>query len=848
MSLFGALFSAVAGLTAQANKIGAISDNISNASTIGYKGVEGSFQTLVTSSGGGSAYSSGGVLGVVKQLIDQQGLLQATSSATDIAISGGGFFVVNQNSDGTGQVLYTRAGSFTQDATGNFRNSAGFFLQAWPLNRDGLLPGEPGNENTLSSANLSSLRTVNVQNLTGVAAATTLVSLGANLKASEKIFSGTGLTASFDSNDSINALNASKSIIIPQGSGNVDSLTRDDEFNIATGANPTGYDFTYGGFAIGRLVTSGADGDYEDVGLGTDYKAGNGQTTLANNSFATTNTSTTVVVTHTSHGLENGETIELSGATAVGGILAGALAGTFVVTVINANSYSIEAATAATSTVAAGGGAVIVEDTLPYADAGFILDAATPTQSFLGTTGTTPFVTAALSFTISTLATGTATFTYKASSPNTQAGQFNNLNNLADAISAVDGLSARVSGGRLYVTAIDAQQAITFANGSKEGVEGSNAGEALYGIDWVRELGLYDVAAGSGRYSTLQGLSDLVNTTAELTAKISSPLSDASLLINVDDPLDTIVFTDGDYGGSPDNVGSPLAALGFEDVASLGDVIPTGAGDSTGDLGPAYDPADGTKNMASGNIVPQFSRPIRIFDSLGSGHDINVAFIKTAANKWAVEIYAIDPTEVTTSNGLLASGNLVFNGDGTLQSVSSGLVNPIDIDWASLITDPEDSEVTFNWGTAGTTGDGKADGMGQFDTNYKVNFANQNGAQVGELTGVSIDEDGFITVSYSNGETQQLFKIPLGHFNAPNSLQLVTGNVFAQTSASGEVNLSESGTSGVGKVASSSLEASNVDLAGQLTDMIVAQRAYQANTKVIQTTDQLLTNLNDILR
>lgn len=851
MSLYGALFAAVSGLTAQSTKIAVISDNIANTSTIGYKSGQGIFTTLVTNAGGGTAYSPGGVLGGNKAQISQQGLLSATSSPTDIAISGTGFFVVNQSSDSSGQVLYTRAGSFTQDATGNFRNSAGFFLQAWPLNRDGLLPGEPGNDNTTSSANLSSLVTVNVQNLTGVAASTTLVSLGANLKASETIFAGTGLTGGMDSNDSVNSLNAAKDIIIPQGSGSVDSLTRGDEFNVATGANPTGYTYTYGGFAIGRLITSGADGDYEDVGSGTDYVAGNGEFTVASGQISVGNSSNVVTINFPSaHNLSDDDVISLTYAgAAVGDVPASDLNGTFLVTVVDSDTVTIVVATTTGGAGAGASNAAATADTLPYASAGFILDAATPTQSFLGTTGVSSFVPAALSFTITTLATGTATFTYKASSPNAQAGEFNNLNNLAEAIRAVDGLTARVSGGRLYVSAIDATQAITFANGSKEGEEGEDAGEALYGIDWIRELGLYDVAAAGDRYSTLEGLGDLVNATAELSAEISNPLSDSSLLINVDDPLDTIVFTDGDYGGGANNYGSPLAALGFIDSLGSGSVAaPTGSGETTGDLGPAYDPTDGTKNMASGVIQPQFSRPIRVFDSLGTGHDLNVAFIKTAPNRWAVEIYAIDETEVTATNGLLAYGNVVFNGDGSLQSVSTGLLNPIDIDWAATVTDPEDSQITFNFGTAGATGEGQADGLGQFDTNYKINFANQNGAQVGELTGVSIDENGILAVSYSNGETQNLFQVALAKFANPDALQSISGNVFGQTSASGEVNLSQAGSSGVGKIASSSLESSNVELATQLTDMIVAQRAYQANTKVIQTSDNLLQELNQIFR
>lgn len=845
MSLYGALFSGVSGLKAQSTAIAVISDNISNVNTVGYKGGRGIFQTLVTNAGGGTAYSPGGVIGGSRQLVSQQGLLQATNSPTDIAIAGSGMFVVNSVSDGTGTVAYTRAGAFTQDATGNFRNGAGFFLQAWPLDRAGRLPGEPGNtENTISSANLSSLRTVNVQDLTGVAAATTTVALGANLKASETVFPGSGLTMSM-TNDGNNGSNKASDIIIPQGSGNFDSLTRGDQFNISTSANTTGYDFIYGGIAEGRSVLDGTGGDYGTTVLG----AGGGETTLGATPFSVTSGSAVVTVTHASHGLVDGDVVDLSGnLVAVGGIPAADFNGTFIVDVQSASTYTITVDTSASSTTT-GGTTGIIGDVRPFDDGGFILDAASTSQNFLSATGTSIFAEAALSFTIATTSIPAVTFTYKGSAPNAQNGEFSNMNNLVDAINAVDGLTARIDNatGKLYVSAIDASEAITFTNGEAAGTDGDSQNEALYGIDWIRELGLVlaadngVIAAEPNRFSTMQGLADLVNAIDELTATITSPLSDSDLLINIDDPLATINFTDADYGGSP-NIGSVLAAMGLEDIDSFDGVVPSGTPRTSGDQGPAYDATDADKNMATGAITPQFSRSIRVFDSLGTGHDISVAFIKTAINTWAVEVFAIDSTEVTAANGLLASGEIVFNGDGTLQSVSSGLVNAIDVVWAT--SGAEDSEITFNWGTAGAIGTGESDGLSQFDSAYKVSFANQNGAPVGELTGVSIDEEGFVTASYSNGEAQRLFKIPLASFANPDALEAASGNVFTQTTASGEVNLVEAGGSGSGKIASSSLEASNIDLADELTTMIVAQRAYQANTKIISTASTLLDELN----
>jgi flagellar hook protein FlgE len=125
---------------------------------------------------------------------------------------------------------------------------------------------------------------------------------------------------------------------------------------------------------------------------------------------------------------------------------------------------------------------------------------------------------------------------------------------------------------------------------------------------------------------------------------------------------------------------------------------------------------------------------------------------------------------------------------------------------------------------------------------------NQNGAPVGSLTGVAIDQNGYIIANYSNGETQKLYKIPLATFASPDELSAVSGNVFEQSGTSGQVALVQAGVNGTGTISSASLEASNVELANQLTDMIVAQRAYQANTKVISTADSLLNALDQIVQ
>ncbi len=189
MSLFGALSSGVSGLTAQSSAMGAISDNITNVNTVGYKNTKVNFQTLVTKQTSTTFYSAGGVQSKPRQATDVQGLLQASTSQTDIAIAGKGFFVVNEaNEPGNDdQFLYTRSGSFFQDNQGYLKNTSGYFLQGWPTDANGTV--KPANTSlTIANKNIVStdyLASVNLNRVGGTASSTTKISVGANLPSSD---------------------------------------------------------------------------------------------------------------------------------------------------------------------------------------------------------------------------------------------------------------------------------------------------------------------------------------------------------------------------------------------------------------------------------------------------------------------------------------------------------------------------------------------------------------------------------------------------------------------------------------------------------------------------------------
>ena len=180
MSIFGAMNAGVSGLSAQAQAMGMIADNIANVNTIGYKGVAARFSSLVTVEPTRTFHTPGGVRSNRFQEIEKQGLLQSSPSKTDLGIAGDGMFVVRENAaaTATSEFLFTRDGSFITDSNGNLMTSTGgLFLQGLRFDTNGNIP-------TLAFANLE---TVNIQGLSVTAEPTTVMEMAANLPADDAI-------------------------------------------------------------------------------------------------------------------------------------------------------------------------------------------------------------------------------------------------------------------------------------------------------------------------------------------------------------------------------------------------------------------------------------------------------------------------------------------------------------------------------------------------------------------------------------------------------------------------------------------------------------------------------------
>ncbi|HUZ72626.1 MAG TPA: flagellar hook protein FlgE [Stellaceae bacterium] len=220
MSILGAMYAAVSGLNANSNALGIISDNIANSNTVGYKDAGASFLDLVTQSGISGDYSPGGVQTATAYDIAQQGAIQSASSPTDLAISGGGFFVVNSNAageGGAGTTAYTRVGNFTVDANGDLKNGDGQYLQGEMLTPAQSQAIANGQSVTLSGTPISALQTINVNSVSGAAQATANVTLGANLPANS---TGTPQTVTVPIYDSLGVEHDMTVTFTPTGTAN----------------------------------------------------------------------------------------------------------------------------------------------------------------------------------------------------------------------------------------------------------------------------------------------------------------------------------------------------------------------------------------------------------------------------------------------------------------------------------------------------------------------------------------------------------------------------------------------------------------------------------------------------
>ena len=373
---------------------------------------------------------------------------------------------------------------------------------------------------------------------------------------------------------------------------------------------------------------------------------------------------------------------------------------------------------------------------------------------------------------------------------------------------------------------------------------GSNVSTTL-GINGTAALaGQAGIAAGDSFDITYNGTTTTItitgtDTLADIATKISA-VTGVSATATTTGANDTLTIN-GSFADQnvviTNNNNTPLTALGF-----TGPFPATLAATYTGG------------NLASGAVAENNRMPVTIYDSLGSAHVVELQVIKLGQNRWGFELTGstgadeLDPT--LHPNGLIQSGIITFNGDGSLRTFTdnAGTTSLVDQDIAVNWSNGSNAnQITIDLGTVGLTNGITQFGAGS-DSNgnlveYDTRFINQNGAQAGSMVNYGYTEDGFLQVEFANGVKRPIYKLAIATFEAPDEMENHTGNVYRQTRESGDYLLREPGLNGAGNVVASALESSNVDLAEEFTNMIVTQRAYSANTKTITTTDEMLSEL-----
>jgi flagellar hook protein FlgE len=251
------------------------------------------------------------------------------------------------------------------------------------------------------------------------------------------------------------------------------------------------------------------------------------------------------------------------------------------------------------------------------------------------------------------------------------------------------------------------------------------------------------------------------------------------------------------------------------------------------------------------------STQLQVYDTLGTLHTVTLNWTQIAPSDWTVAVNS--PNDIVNPAvggaeiqfGPLVSGNPVTDGTmgniinvaGSVATAGYAAGTPATLTFATDFgLGPQ--TITLNLGTYGLS-----TGLTQYaGTQYSLNGLTQNGVPPGNFSSVATQANGNVVVGYDNGQTKIIAQVPVVDFAAPNGLQRQNGQAFTATINSGQPQANSAGANGAGKLIINSTEGSNVDIATEFAQLIVAQRAYSANAKIITTADDLLTTTIDMKR
>ena len=338
---------------------------------------------------------------------------------------------------------------------------------------------------------------------------------------------------------------------------------------------------------------------------------------------------------------------------------------------------------------------------------------------------------------------------------------------------------------------------------------------------------VYDEMGNSYKFNVTYektATADTYNLTYELTDMDGNPTSPAvgpttvTAVFDGTDPEGKMLSLDGNNPPQKINISDSTLGINFDfDASSVTEK-------TTNTLSSAV---DGNRDAT---II---KGTVSVFDSLGNAHTLTMTYTKLDNNSWSWK------ADVPASSGSLTgnSGSLAFNPDGSLSTVSP---NP-----PVVVFKPEggasQTNIQLDFGS-------KFDGVTQTSANSVISALNQNGSSAASLSNVSIDQLGNIVGVFTNGQSKKLAQILVANFPNRNGLVSVGENMYTISANTGDPLIGEPGEGSNTTIQSGALEQSNVDLSEEFTRMIVSQRGFQANARVITVSDTLLQEITSLVR
>ncbi|EAL8495736.1 flagellar hook protein FlgE [Campylobacter jejuni] len=830
------LWSGVSGLQAHQVAMDVEGNNISNVNTTGFKYSRADFGTMFSQTvkiataptdgrGGSNPLQIGlGVSVSSTTRIHSQGSVQTTDKNTDVAINGDGFFMV---SDDGGLTRYlTRSGDFKLDAYGNFVNNAGFVVQGWNINWD--------------TQSIDSSRTP--QNI--------FIDPGMHIPAAKS----TEVAIKANLNSGLNIGNAARPLYA------LDSI---HGFNKKTGEtkneNDTGITQFYTTSKNGIEVTEkGVDAGalFNGKGQGLNLREGQGiWVSYANSTFSTDKGNSNVFDPNNKTAQNN---VIFWGDQNKPVIMDITLNG---VQIRNDNIKSLDEAIAYINTFtnpADGRDGTGVIATKKEDGSGITFT----NQNSNGTTDNMKNI---------DLQINTGNQAGEFQNVPVANGNFNwnamNLNSLAAQADSKwiagnfqnNGNRVKVITAHKYVYSSNPVQIAPMYNpdGGKTWNQGdmNTAGTPENNYQLAVNGALFNTQVRTFR--TTEDLRELLQRDARYGVDYDGSGSFEANGSDVNEGVTITITENGNFSiSNPNKTTTPPAGiqqnnrtnhdLNFNVTAYTDALGKVSTNDAFTKIFKAFDGVQtvGSQKKESEQLkLSAFSAGLEIYDSLGSKHTLEVQFVKQSTtqdggNEWQMIIRVPEPAEINTTGegpNNIVVGTARFNNDGSLASY-----NPKTLNFSPNNGAAPNQQIKLSFGTSGSN-----DGLVSSNSASTLTGQATDGYTSGNLKpdAIRVDDKGNILGEFTNGKTFAVAKMAMASVANNSGLEEIGGNLFKVTANSGAIVVGEAGTGGRGEMKTSALEMSNVDLSRSLTELIIIQRGYQANSKTISTSDQMLQTL-----